>query len=206
MQEFQLLCYQLSRDNINTRCVTAWSGEAGDETEPDRVFVDDKDNRDRRSCCLGRQRRSGTSGHRDYRNSSASQIGRQRRQSIDLVLGPAVFNHYILTLGNVCRFEALTEYAHTLRHSVRRSGVEEPDHWHRLLLRPRRERPRGPTTKQRDELAALHSITSSARASTDDGISRPSALAVLRLIKSSYLVGACTGRSAGFSPLRMRST
>ena len=31
--------------------------------------------------------------------------------------------------------------------------------------------------------------------------SRPSALAVLRLITKSYLVGACTGRSAGFSPL-----
>jgi hypothetical protein len=51
-----------------------------------------------------------------------------------------------------------------------------------------------------------HSITSSARASTVAGISRPSAFAVLRLITSSYLVGACTGRSAGFSPLRMRST
>ena len=53
---------------------------------------------------------------------------------------------------------------------------------------------------------ALHSITSSARASSVGGTSRPSALAVLRLITSSYLVGACTGRSAGFSPLRMRST
>jgi hypothetical protein len=51
-----------------------------------------------------------------------------------------------------------------------------------------------------------YSITSSARASTLAGMSRPSALAVLRLITSSYLVGACTGRSAGFSPLRMRST
>jgi hypothetical protein len=40
----------------------------------------------------------------------------------------------------------------------------------------------------------------------DGGTSRPSALAVLRLIASSYLVGACTGRSEGFSPLRMRST
>ena len=40
----------------------------------------------------------------------------------------------------------------------------------------------------------------------DGGMVRPSALAVLRLITSSYLVGACTGRSAGFSPLRMRST
>src|SRR5262245_10176900 len=51
-----------------------------------------------------------------------------------------------------------------------------------------------------------HSITSSARASSVGGRVRPSALAVLRLITSSYLVGACTGRSAGFSPLRMRST
>jgi hypothetical protein len=54
--------------------------------------------------------------------------------------------------------------------------------------------------------AASHSITSSARASSVGGTSRPSARAVLRLITSSYLVGACTGRSAGFSPLRMRST
>src|SRR6516225_9783362 len=51
-----------------------------------------------------------------------------------------------------------------------------------------------------------YSITSSARESSDGGTVRPSALAVLRLITVSYLVGACTGRSAGFSPLRMRST
>ena len=51
-----------------------------------------------------------------------------------------------------------------------------------------------------------YSITSSARARTDGSTARPSALAVLRLITSSYLVGACTGKSAGFSPLRMRST
>ena len=40
----------------------------------------------------------------------------------------------------------------------------------------------------------------------DVGTSRPSVFAVLRLIANSYLVGACTGRSAGFSPLRTRST
>jgi hypothetical protein len=40
------------------------------------------------------------------------------------------------------------------------------------------------------------------RASSVAGTSRPSALAVFRFITSSYLVGACTGRSAGFSPLR----
>src|SRR6516225_5945744 len=51
-----------------------------------------------------------------------------------------------------------------------------------------------------------YSITSSARASSDGGTDRPSAFAVFRLITSSYLVGACTGMSEGFSPLRMRST
>src|SRR5512132_597017 len=50
-----------------------------------------------------------------------------------------------------------------------------------------------------------HSITSSARASSVGGTSRPSAFAAFRLITSSYLVGACTGRSAGLAPLRMRS-
>jgi hypothetical protein len=34
------------------------------------------------------------------------------------------------------------------------------------------------------------------------GAVRPCAFAVLRLITSSYFVGACTGRSAGFSPTR----
>jgi hypothetical protein len=44
--------------------------------------------------------------------------------------------------------------------------LSAPDEWHRRLLRPRRARPRDRrTAEQRDELAALHSITSSARAS-----------------------------------------
>jgi hypothetical protein len=54
--------------------------------------------------------------------------------------------------------------------------------------------------------SAVYSITSSARPISVFGTLRPSALAVLRLITSSYLVGACTGRSPAFSPLRMRST
>ena len=56
------------------------------------------------------------------------------------------------------------------------------------------------------DIGWLYSITSSARASSVGGTVRPSALAVLRLIANSYFVGACTGRSAGFFPLRIRST
>src|SRR5262249_6886498 len=74
------------------------------------------------------------------------------------------------------------------------------------LLRARCEWPRRCAAEQRYELAASHSITSSARCCSIQGTSRPSAFAVLRLMTNSYLVGACTGRSSGFSPLRMRST
>jgi hypothetical protein len=49
-----------------------------------------------------------------------------------------------------------------------------------------------------------YSITSSARTSSDDGTSRPSAFAVLRLITSSNVAGCMTGRSAAFVPFRIR--
>src|SRR5262249_11771401 len=48
-----------------------------------------------------------------------------------------------------------------------------------------------------------HSITSSARASKVGGISRPSILAVLRLIASSNFVGCITGKSAGLVPFKI---
>src|SRR5262252_3183201 len=67
--------------------------------------------------------------------------------------------------------------------SRRRRGIEKSNDWHRHLLRARRERPRGRrAAEQSDEFAADHSMTSSARASSVGGTSRPSALAVLRLI------------------------
>src|ERR1035437_8708698 len=92
-----------------------------------------------------------------------------------------------------------------MRIAVGGLSVQHADHWHCRLLRPRRQRPRHRTADKCDELAPLHSITSSARVSSVAGTVRPSALAVLRLMISSNFVGSCTGRSAGFAPLRMRS-
>jgi MFS family permease len=57
-----------------------------------------------------------------------------------------------------------------------------------------------------DEVAPLHSITSSARARIDGGMVRPSAFAVFRLMTSSNVVGCSTGSSAGRAPCKMRST
>src|SRR5262245_27872411 len=94
---------------------------------------------------------------------------------------------------------------------VRAGSVQHTDPPHRArLLRARRERPRSRAAEQRDECAALHlcghSITSSARASKIGGTSKPKALAVFRLTTNSNLVPCCTGRSAGFAPLRILST
>ena len=50
-----------------------------------------------------------------------------------------------------------------------------------------------------------HSITSSAATRRAGGTLRPRAFAVFKFRIVSNFVGACNGRSAGFSPLRMRS-
>ena len=56
------------------------------------------------------------------------------------------------------------------------------------------------------KLASRYSITSSASASIDGGTARPSGLAALRLMTISNSAAWVTGRSDGFSPLRMRAT
>src|SRR5262249_55416932 len=61
-------------------------------------------------------------------------------------------------------------------------------------------------TNLRTQRAASYSIASSARASCDIGTTRPSALAALRLMTSSNLVGSSTGRSAGLAPFKILST
>src|SRR5262245_39768364 len=91
----------------------------------------------------------------------------------------------------------------------RSAGMQNADAVHLpRLLRLASERPRedAPTHHGDERSPVHHSMTWSARASTDCGIVRPSALAVLRLITNSNLVGRSTGRSAGFIPFRILST
>src|SRR5262249_22129338 len=145
-------------------------------------------------------------GRNDHGGRQANKLGSQHWQPTELVICPPEFHLYIPALDIAGVRKTLIECSHVAPIHGERTRVEEPDHRHRLGPRPRRERPRSCTAEQRDELAAPHSITSSARAGSVSGTVRPIAFAVLRLITSSYLVGACTGRSAGFSPLRMRST
>src|SRR5262249_15554177 len=147
--------------------------------------------------------RSGRAPGHDGINAKPDQFPRDAHILFGVALGPAIFQPQVASF-NVAKF------AKTLPQALDRWVGKRRDHAdrHRPPRRCRMSdaRPRGGAAEQRDELASLHSITSSARASRLSDTVRPSAFAVLRLIASSYLVGACTGRSAGFSPLRIRST
>src|SRR5262249_47551823 len=124
-----------------------------------------------------------------------------------LAEGPTRFDSHISAVDEPGFAQTLVERRHQMHGVIGRSGTEIADHRHRRLLRMPRKRPSHRATEQRDELAPPdHSITSAAVASSVGGTSRPSALAVLRLMAVSNLVGACTGKSAGFSPLRIRLT
>src|SRR5262249_40431618 len=95
------------------------------------------------------------------------QIGCQFRKAIEPAFRPAIFDRDVAAL-DIARFrQGLAQGGEAAAHQIAwRHAAEKSDHWYRLL-RARRERPRGRRpTEQRDELAALHSITSSARAST----------------------------------------
>ena len=59
-------------------------------------------------------------------NAPAHQIGCQRRQTIELILRPAVFDRCGLTLGVTGFFEALAEPAQTIDNVLGNRGSRNP--------------------------------------------------------------------------------
>src|SRR5262249_38410511 len=135
-----------------------------------------------------------------------NQISHQSRQSIILALGPAVFDRHTASLDVASFLQATAERSQDIRIRPRQCAAEKPDYRYRRLLRARCEWPRSRAAEQRDERAALHSITSSARSNIDVGILMPIVLAVWRFTTSSNLVGCSIGKSAALAPRRILST
>src|SRR5262249_28515993 len=103
--------------------------------------------------------------------------------------------------------EAFAERSRIARGGIGRPNVDEADDRHRRLLRARRERPGGRrTAEQCDELAPLHSITSSARNSIACENSSPSVFAVFRMLTVGKRVGRPQGKSSGFQRRAIRLT
>src|SRR6516225_3914816 len=112
--------------------------------------------------------------------------------SICTSLSPSILHRDGPTFDPTKFAEALQECRYLEIINRRCHWAKEPNGRQlRGLLRPRHQRPRRRAAEPGDERAPFHSMTSSARAMRSVGTSRPSALAVLRLIVSLYLVGAC---------------
>src|SRR6516164_2261329 len=184
MQEPKLLRPNFRRDEADPGGVTTGPVEAGDEAVSDRVAPGRKHDRHRRRCGLRRERGRGVAN--DERYLPTKKVRHQKRQPVSLTLVRTVLNRDVLALDEACFLEALAERSHALVRN--RSTAEKPDDRHCRLLRVRCERPRRRAAEQRDEIAPLHSITSSARARKDSGIVRPSFFAALMLTTSSNLV------------------
>src|SRR5262249_20209732 len=207
-QKLRGLRYQFRVQKAHAGNVATRPIEAGNETQSNGVADRRKNDGNRRSRFLGRKGRRRAACRKEHRHSQVNEFSRQRRQSIIVTFRPAKRDRQILTFDKPRFAEASTEGFHNTCRFPWRATADEPNHRHCLLLRPRRERPCRRAAEQRDELAPFHirghSITSSALASSCGGTSRPSALAVCRLMTNSNLVDCTTGRSAGFAPLRIR--
>src|SRR5262249_47029333 len=186
VQQLQSLPIRFRTQRGHACEVTARSVQAGYETDLNRIGAGHKNNGDRGGFSLGRYRRLAVRDN--HAHLTTNQIGCQCRQSIAVPFRPAVFDRHVAALDIAGFRQALAKRGQELGILTRRPGVEKPKPGHPRLLRAGCARPRDRrAAEQCDELAPLHSITSSAITDTPAGTSRPSALAVLRLITSSYL-------------------
>ena len=122
----------------------------------------------------------------------------RRRSTVD------IFALDITMLAQAC-----SQRTHTIRRLGRGTVVQISDltNLRRLLsIGNERSNENTPAHDGHERSTVHHSMTWSARSSSEGGIVTPSAFEVLRLMTSSNLVGCWTGRSLGFAPLRILST
>src|SRR5262249_22624866 len=205
-QQFETLASSLDLLKRQAGCVAAGPRQTGDQAGADRVRRRENNGNDRRRLLDSRD-----SGSRRCDNNidlAPDEFGRDLGDTLLASLRPSIFDCHSASIDP-------TEFAQPLHKSGgpfalgcprARAQISDGRQLARLL-RPRRERPRCcRAAEQRDELAPLHSITSSASASSLSGIVRLSALAVVRLKTRSNLAGCSTGMSPGVAPRRILST
>src|SRR5262249_51858775 len=148
-------------------------------------------------------------GHRkDEIRPRRARFFRVAAHALSVTVREAIIDLDIASDGPSDRLQPLAQCHRTgLRFSIIRNSHQHDNPPHPLaLLRAHRERPCGRAAYERDELAPVHSITSSARSRNGSGIVSPSAFAVVRLMMRANFVGCSTGMSPGFAPRRILST
>src|SRR5262249_28289029 len=204
VQQSQPFRFKRERQPSDPRDVAAGSVQAGNQPNSHRVGGACKNNRNCRRRGLGSEcsRRAPAACCSDHCHLAANQITRERRQSVKLIPCPAVFDCHVAAFNNACFIQTSSERGRKVRGrgGLWRTTAQESDRRHRRLLCARRERPYRRAAEQFDELAPLHSITSSARNKSDAGMDKPKASAVRKFKTCSNLVGRSIGTSAGLAP------
>src|SRR5262245_34121126 len=165
LQYFQPLPRQFRGHDGEPGYVAARARQTCDQTAFQRVARRSHDDRDALRCALRGADRSGAADYDDI-DLRPQQIADQRGYRFDIIAKMAKL------VGDVAPID-ITEVAHPAHEFlaewiVARGSRPDVRDTRRLpgLLRARRERPRRRAAEQRDERAPVHSITSSARAST----------------------------------------
>src|SRR5262249_24893979 len=206
LEQLQPFASYFRADGVGQPCdVPARACQARDESEPNSTgTTGNHDDGDRLGGILGCRYSLRPLGHDDV-HFEPDQLDREVGQPVEPTLSGSIVDDDILALDP-------PELAQRLPERVEvgpRKYPKKPYPAHLPgLLRLGSERPSEERTPEcADERSPLHySITSSARPSSEGGIVRPRALAVLRLMTSSNLVGLSIGRSPGLAPLRIRAT
>src|SRR5262245_7605016 len=138
-QDFEPLADKIGRLSREAGDVVAWSGEARDETTPDRVRVDGKDDRNNRCGLLERWNCSAKCNY-DV-DSQSDKLSRNFRVSLHAVFRPAMLDcdGAALDPAELAKPFQKRGVPRTLRPT--RSRAEKPDR-RQLLLRAHREGPR----------------------------------------------------------------
>src|SRR5262245_29773949 len=144
-------------EDVDTGRIAVGSGEAGNEPSLDRIAAAVEHYGDRCRRSLGSSSGRFAADRDDDGDLAANEIGSQRRHSLVVALGPAVLDRDIVALDEAGFLETFTEAGDEMREWTGRSGTEEPDHRHPLLLCVSRERPCDRRAAEKsEELAPLH--------------------------------------------------
>src|SRR4029077_4887669 len=130
MQKPKPLGPKLRVQGAETRDIAAWTVEAGDKTNFDRIRPDAEDDRNGRGRGFGRKCRRRAARCGDYGHSAVYQIGGQFRQASVVIVPKAKFDRHVAALGKTGFAEALTESCYNSRAEFRRARKEKSTNRH----------------------------------------------------------------------------
>src|SRR5262249_32883127 len=170
-QDFDPLAGKLVRLDRQASDIAARPGQAGNKANGQGVPHPRKHNRDDRCRLLCREDLWRSRGDNDV-DLEPDKLSRDLDEALGASFCPAIFDRNVAILRPPKSTQSLGKSGDQLasgRTSAQPGKSDGPQL--RRLLRARHERPRSRAAEERDELAALHSITSSARASSVGGTS-----------------------------------